>query len=92
MRIFNVCTCQIVLAGDNSRMTKEAVHKSLHTEPFKPFSLRLTDGSLLPVRHPDFMALSQGGRTAVVFGNGEDFSIVDISLVTALESPSPNGD
>jgi hypothetical protein len=73
-------------------MTKEAVYKSLHSQPFKPFSLRLTDGSLLSVPHPDFLALSQGGRTAVVFGAGEEFSIVDMGLVTAIESDSPNGE
>ena len=66
-------------------MTKEAIHNALHTVPFKPFSLRLADGKLIPVPHSDFITLSQGGRTAIVLGEGENFSIVDLGLVTALE-------
>ena len=66
-------------------MTKDAVHSTLHAQPFKPFSLRLTDGTLIPVPHPDFMVLSQGGRTAIVNTEGEKFSIVDLGLVTTIE-------
>ena len=66
-------------------MTKDAVHSTLHAQPFKPFSLRLTDGTLVPVPHPDFMVLSQGGRTAIVSTEGEKFSIVDLGLVITLE-------
>ena len=66
-------------------MTKEAVSNTLHAQPFTPFLLRLTDGSLIPVPHPDFMLLSQGGRTAVVNTEGEQLRIVDLSLVTTVE-------
>lgn len=71
-------------------MTREAVFSTLHAQPFKPFALRLTDGSLVPVPHPDFIVLSQGGRTAVNTG-GESFAIIDLGLVTAIEPGSPNG-
>jgi hypothetical protein len=72
-------------------MTKEAVNNTLNAQPFKPFSLRLTDGSRVRVPHPDFIAVSQGGRTAIVNTEGEQFSIVDLSLVTAIELGSTNG-
>jgi hypothetical protein len=72
-------------------MTKEAVNNTLHAQPFKPFALRLTDGSLIPVPHPDFIAVTQGGRTAIVLAEGENFKIVDLALVTALELNSSNG-
>jgi len=72
-------------------MTKYAVHSTLHAEPFKPFSLRLTDGSLVRVPHPEFIVLSQGRRTAVVNTQGEKFSIVDLALVTAIEFNPANG-
>ena len=71
-------------------MTKEAILKTVHANPFRPFSLRLTDGVLLAVPHPDFIAISQGGRTAAIFREGEDFSIVDLALVTAIETASSN--
>jgi hypothetical protein len=70
-------------------MTKEAIQSTLHAEPFKPFLLRLTDGSFIPVPLPDFMILSQGGRTAIVLTEGEKFSIVDLALVTTIEIGSP---
>ena len=66
-------------------MTREAIHSTLHAQPFKPFSLRLADGTLVPVPHPDFVVLSQGGRTAIVMSEGEKFSIVDLGLVITLE-------
>ncbi len=66
-------------------MTKQAVEERLHAQPFKPFALRLTDGSLVPVPHPDFMLLSQGGRTAVINTEGESLKILDLALVTAIE-------
>ena len=66
-------------------MTKEAIHQHLHANPFRPFCLRLTDGERVPVPHPDFVALSQGGRTVVVMAEGEDFKVLDLALVTALE-------
>lgn len=66
-------------------MTKDAVESTLHAQPFKPFSLRLTDGTLIPVPHPGFMVSSQGGRTAIINTEGEKFSIVDLGLVITLE-------
>lgn len=69
-------------------MTKEAIHQHLHTSPFQPFALRLTDGERVPVPHPDFVALSQGGRTIVVMAEGENFKVLDLRLVTALEMDS----
>ena len=66
-------------------MTKDAVYNTLHAQPFKPFSLRLTGGKLVPVPHPDFAVLSPGGRTAVIMSEGESFAILDLALVTAIE-------
>jgi hypothetical protein len=72
-------------------MTREDVHKTLQARPFRKFSLRLTDGSLIPVPHPEFILLTQGGRTAVVSTEGESFRILDLALVTAIEVESPGG-
>jgi hypothetical protein len=66
-------------------MTKEVIQNTLHAQPFKPFSLRLTDGTLVPVPRPDFMVVSQGGRTAIINTEGEKFSIVDLARVTTIE-------
>jgi hypothetical protein len=72
-------------------MTSEAVNTTLHAQPFKPFSLRLTDGALVRVADSEFMLVSQGGRTAVINTEGEKLSIVDLALVTAIEIEATNG-
>jgi hypothetical protein len=51
----------------------------------RPFSLRLTDGSLVPVPHPEFIWITQDGSTAIVNTEGSRIKIIDIELVTALE-------
>ncbi len=53
--------------------------------------MRLTDGSLVPVPHPEFILLTQGGRTAVVNTEGNKLQILDLALVTAIELESPDG-
>ena len=72
-------------------MTRDDVYKTLHAQPFRKFSLRLTDGSLVPVPHPEFILLTQGGRTAVVNTEEGSFRILDLALVTAIEVESPDG-
>lgn len=66
-------------------MTKDTIKETLSTEPFKPFSLRLTDGSLVPVPHPEFILITRGGRTAYVNTEGERVKILDLALITAIE-------
>lgn len=66
-------------------MTRDAINRTVKAQPFKPFALRLTDGSLVPVRYPEFILLTEGGRTAIVATEGEDFRIFDLALVTAIE-------
>ncbi len=77
-------------------MTIEQFRAAMTRRPFVPFAIHLADGDQLPVRHPENIAMSTGGRTVLVFGDGEAFSIVDLLLVTRLDveapmpSPSPN--
>jgi len=66
-------------------MTKETIKQMIGAEPFKPFSLRLRDGSLVPVPRPEFILVTQGGRTAYVNVEGERVKILDLTLITAIE-------
>ena len=70
-------------------MTKEAVKDTLHAQPFVAFSFRLADGERIPVSHPEFVLLTQGGRTAIISTEGEHFRIIDMALITALEVGRP---
>ncbi|RIK68026.1 MAG: hypothetical protein DCC65_04125 [Planctomycetota bacterium] len=66
-------------------MTVEQLKKVHQARPFRPFTLKLADGSRLRVRHPEMMSYSESGRTAVVHGEGNDFDIIDLLLVVGLE-------
>jgi hypothetical protein len=70
-------------------MTIEQFHAAMTRRPFVPFVIHLADGDRLPVRHPEHIAMSPGGRTVIVFGEGEAFSILDFLHVTRLDVESP---
>ncbi len=53
--------------------------------------LRLTDGSLVAVPHPEFIFITQDGKTAIVNTEGGRISILDIELVSALETTEGTG-
>ncbi|MCH8146496.1 MAG: hypothetical protein IH987_00660 [Planctomycetes bacterium] len=53
-------------------------------EPFRPFVVNLADGRNIPVEHPEFMAVSPTGRSAVIYGEDGSFEIVDVMLVTNI--------
>lgn len=72
-------------------MTAEQLRAMREAAPFRPFTIYLADGRALYVPHREFVAQSPGGRTIIVYGEGESFSIVDLYLVTelAVKAPAP---
>ena len=66
-------------------MRKEALKEAAEANPFKPFALRLTDGSQVKVPHSDFIFFVQGGRTVIVNVDEENFRMIDTALVTAID-------
>ena len=66
--------------------------KAIHlAQPFRPFIIHLGDGRSLLVKHPNFLARSPEGRTAIVFGEAGSFEVVDVMLATSVELPTGNG-
>jgi hypothetical protein len=57
------------------------VHKA---QPFRPFELHMADGRSLRVDHPEFLATSPSGRTAVVYLPDDRLEIVDLLLVSSI--------
>jgi len=53
-------------------------------QTFVPFVIHLADGRQVRVEHPELMALSPTGRSAVVYGKDGAFEIIDVMLVTSL--------
>lgn len=76
-------------------MTSQELRAALRTVPFRPFTVRMADGRAFEVRHPDFLLIGPGARTAFVFESpGHDFSILDVLLMTEIRfghegEPSP---
>ena len=71
-------------------MTIEQLRNAHQTRPFRPFMIHLADGRSFFVRHPDYLSHSPTGRTIIVYGDDENFSILDLLLVTELEFKSPS--
>ena len=67
-------------------MTSERLQEMLRARPFRPFGLRLADGEVVPVVHPDFLSRSPQGRTVVVWGRDDNMKIIDLFLITSLET------
>lgn len=66
-------------------MNRELISQRLNSNS-APFVFRLSDGSRVPVLHPDFVAVSPG--QVVVIGPDEDLTRIDSLHVVAIEEVS----
>jgi len=66
-------------------MTVEEFTNVLHQQPFRPFNIRMADGRVFRVDHPDFVARSKSGRTVIVYGDDDKWSALDMLLMSELE-------
>jgi hypothetical protein len=66
-------------------MTLAEIKRAYLAKPFKPFALKLADGSRLRVKSPEFLAFFPGGRTVLVVKDDADYEIIDLLLVTSLD-------
>jgi len=68
-------------------MEVSAIRDTMHAQPFRPFRLRLADGRMLLVRHPDFIAVAPEGRRVVVFNEPDGaMSILEPLLIVSVET------
>jgi hypothetical protein len=72
-------------------MTTDQFQNILHQLPFQPFTIRMADGRAFEVKHRDFVSRSPSGRTVVVHHENENFSVLDLLLMSELEVQPPNG-
>lgn len=67
-------------------MTIDPFKRVLQAKPFRPFILRLADGSRVQVPNPDFVYFHpEVPRSAVIAMPDGSFLIVDLLLVSAIE-------
>ena len=67
-------------------MTIQQLRGAHRAAPFEPFTIHMADGRSLLVPHPDFLAMTPIGRTAIVFEADDEMHIVDLLLMTEIET------
>ena len=72
-------------------MTGEQVRSLYQATPFEPFRVHMADGRSIDVPHPDFMHLSPTGRRLIVDRPDDSFEVIDVLLVTSVETLPKNG-
>lgn len=72
----------------DSAMTIESLKKYHSARPFSPFILHLADQRQFRVNHPEFLAVTGGGRIVIVGDEkGDGADVIDLLLVTSIELP-----
>ena len=66
-------------------MNVQALREVHKLQPFRPFRLHFADGGVIDITHPESLAYSPKGRTAVVVLPDESTQWIDLHLVTRIE-------
>ncbi len=67
---------------DQIRLVREA-------NPFVPFTVHLADGPSHRVPHRNYLSMSPGGRTVIVYESDEAGHLLDSLLITELSIDKP---
>ena len=67
-------------------MNSDLISQRINSDP-NPFVLRLSDGTRVPVLHPDFVAVSPG--QVLVIGPDESVTKINPLHVVAIEEAPP---
>lgn len=70
-------------------MTVQQLRGAHRAVPFQPFTVRMADGRSFHVPHPDFLSMSPTGRAVIIFQEDEEFSILDLLLMTEIQMAQP---
>ncbi len=66
-------------------MTLEKLREIHQARPFRPFTMYFADGGKIRVAHPESLAYSHTGRTAVVVLPDDTSQWIDLLLVSRIE-------
>jgi hypothetical protein len=66
-------------------MTIQQLRAAHRAAPFRQFRVHMADGRAFPIPHPDFLSMSPTGRTVIIYQENDDFSILDLLLMTEIE-------
>ncbi len=71
-------------------MRVEELRTLLKARPFRPFTVYATDGTAIPVWHPDFALLSPDGRTLWVYQRDYSCDLLDVMLIPRFSLAAPD--
>ena len=74
------------VAQEKKGMTKEQIRDSITQRPFRPFKVRLPDGLEIEVPTGDHAHLHSTGRTLFIHLPDGGTKIIDVALVSAMET------
>ncbi len=64
-------------------MNLSSIRDAIKRELFQEFDLHLADGRVVPVKHPEFVLMTE--RIVVVAGEDESLAILEPLLIVSLE-------
>ena len=70
-------------------MTVQQLDNAHRAAPFRPFTIHMGDNRTFHVPHPEYLSRSPSGRNVIVYGKDENFSILDLLLMTEVEIHPP---
>ena len=72
-------------------MTIQQLRAAHRAAPFRPFTIHMADSRSFHVPHPEFLSMSPTGRTVIIYQEDEEFSILDLLLMTEIEMSPTSG-
>lgn len=66
-------------------MSDDRVKEFVRAQPFRPFDIRVSDGRVYTVDHPDFLSRSRDGSFITYTTDDNRVIIIDLAHVTSLE-------
>jgi hypothetical protein len=66
-------------------MDTNSFRAHLEARPFRAFTVQLNNGRALPVRHPEFAALTPRGWEVIIWTDDHHYEFVDLNAVSSLK-------
>jgi hypothetical protein len=66
-------------------MTVDRLREVHQARPFRPFTMRMADGTRVRVTHPESLAYNGSGRTCIYVAPDGSSHYIDLLLVARLE-------
>jgi len=67
-------------------LTTESIREAMRRQPFLPFKIHMRGGKVHEVHHPDYIAVSPTGKSAVIL-NADGMEILNVRLIAEIVVP-----